>query len=39
MYGTGGHGFGLRATNARPAGRWMVRFEEWLVESGFLKKS
>ena len=39
MYSTGGHGFGLRATNTRPVGRWMVRFEEWLVESGFLKKA
>ena len=39
MYGAGGHGFGLRATNKRPVGSWIVRFEEWLVESGFLKKS
>jgi acetyl esterase/lipase len=39
MYGTGGHGFGLRTTNKRPVGGWIVRFEEWLVESGFLKKS
>ena len=37
MYSTGGHGFGLRASNNRPAGSWMVRFEEWLAESGFLK--
>ncbi len=37
IYGTGGHGFGLRASNTRPAGRWMVRFEEWLAESGFLR--
>lgn len=37
MYGTGGHGFGLRATNKRPVGSWMMRFEEWLVESGFLR--
>ncbi len=38
MYGTGGHGFGLRATNARPVGQWMVRFEEWLADSGMLKR-
>jgi endo-1,4-beta-xylanase len=38
MYGTGGHGFGLRATNKRPVGQWMVRFEEWLAESGFLRR-
>ncbi len=39
MYSTGGHGFGLRASNKRPVGNWMVRFEEWLAESGFLKAS
>lgn len=38
MYSTGSHGFGLRATNKRPVGSWMMRFEEWLIESGFLKK-
>jgi endo-1,4-beta-xylanase len=38
MYATGGHGFGLRSTNARPAGKWIVRFEEWLVDGGFLKR-
>jgi endo-1,4-beta-xylanase len=37
IYGTGGHGFGLRATNKRPVGQWLVRFEEWLSDSGFLK--
>jgi acetyl esterase/lipase len=36
IYGSGGHGFGLRASNRRPVGAWMVRFEEWLGESGFL---
>jgi acetyl esterase/lipase len=39
MYSTGGHGFGLRATNKRPVGQWIVRFEEWLAESGFLRRS
>lgn len=38
IYGTGGHGFGLRATNKRPVGQWIARFEEWLTDSGFLKK-
>ena len=37
IYSTGGHGFGLRPTNKRPVGSWMLRFEEWLAESGFLK--
>jgi len=37
IYSTGGHGFGLRASNQRPVGAWMLRFEEWLKESGFLK--
>ena len=39
MYSTGGHGFGLRASNKRPVGQWIVRFEEWLAESGFLRRS
>jgi acetyl esterase/lipase len=39
MYSTGGHGFGLRTTNTRPVGRWMVRFEEWLTESRFLTRA
>jgi acetyl esterase/lipase len=38
IYGTGGHGFGLRAGNKRPVGQWIVRFEEWLAESGFLRR-
>lgn len=37
IYSTGGHGFGLRASNQRPVGSWIVRFEEWLRESGFVK--
>ena len=37
MYGTGGHGFGLRSTNKRPVGQWIARFEEWLADSGFLR--
>jgi endo-1,4-beta-xylanase len=38
IYGAGGHGFGLRASNTRPVGAWHVRFEEWLAASGLLKK-
>ncbi len=37
IYGSGGHGFGLRSSNPRPVGAWMTRFEEWLADSGFLK--
>jgi acetyl esterase/lipase len=39
IFSTGGHGFGLRPNNTLPVGQWMVRFEEWLTESGFLGKS
>jgi acetyl esterase/lipase len=38
IYSTGGHGFGLRSTNKRPVGQWTARFEEWLAESGFLRR-
>ena len=38
IYATGGHGFGQRATNTRPVGQWMLRFEEWLADSGFLRR-
>jgi endo-1,4-beta-xylanase len=38
IYGSGGHGFGLRANNRRPVGAWNARFEEWLAESGVLKR-
>jgi acetyl esterase/lipase len=38
IYGTGGHGFGLRTSNARPIGQWIVRFEEWLADSGILRR-
>jgi endo-1,4-beta-xylanase len=37
IYSTGGHGFGLRASNKRPVGAWIARFEEWMRESGFVK--
>ena len=29
----------LRANDPKPAGKWIERFEEWLADSGFLKKS
>lgn len=35
---SGGYGFGLRANNTQPAGKWIERFNEWLADSGFLKK-
>jgi len=38
IYAGTGHGFGLRATNTQPAGKWIERFAEWLAESGFLKQ-
>jgi endo-1,4-beta-xylanase len=38
IYGTGGHGFGLRANNTRPVGAWNARFEEWLRERGLLQR-
>jgi acetyl esterase/lipase len=38
IFGTGGHGFGLRAANTRPVGQWIARFEEWLGDSGFLRR-
>jgi len=38
IYAGTGHGFGLRANNTQPAGKWIERFEEWLASSGFLKK-
>jgi acetyl esterase/lipase len=38
IYGGTGHGFGLRANNTQPAGKWIERFEEWLADSGSLKK-
>ena len=38
IYATGGHGFGLRASNKKPVGAWSTRFEEWMADSGFVKK-
>ncbi|HEX7861853.1 MAG TPA: alpha/beta hydrolase [Verrucomicrobiae bacterium] len=38
MYSTGGHGFGVRENNTKPAGMWTERFLEWMKESGFVAK-
>ena len=39
IYAGSGHGFGLRANDTKPAGKWIERFAEWLADGGFLKKS
>ena len=39
IYAGSGHGFGLRANDPKPAGKWIERFEEWLADSGFLKRT
>src|SRR6266516_3285386 len=38
IYSTGGHGFGLRASNDKPVGAWITRFDEWMVDSRFVKR-
>ena len=38
IYAGSGHGFGLRPNDPKPASKWIERFEEWLADSGFLKK-
>jgi endo-1,4-beta-xylanase len=38
IYARTGHGFGLRANDTKPAGKWIERFQEWLADNGFLKK-
>ena len=37
IYAGSGHGFGLRANDTKPVAKWIERFEEWLVDGGFLK--
>lgn len=39
IYSGVGHGFGLRAGDTGPVSKWLERFDEWLEQSGFLKKS
>jgi endo-1,4-beta-xylanase len=38
IYSSGGHGFGLRETNKKPVGAWISRFDEWMADSGFVKR-
>ncbi|MFI5187985.1 MAG: alpha/beta hydrolase, partial [Chitinophagales bacterium] len=38
IYSNAGHGFGLRKTNHGAVAGWIIRFEEWLEEEGFIKK-
>lgn len=38
IYSSGGHGFGVRESDKRPAGLWKERFLEWMRESDFLDK-
>jgi endo-1,4-beta-xylanase len=38
IYSAGGHGFGVRASNDKPVASWIVRFDEWLADNGFLKR-
>ena len=43
-YAGSGHGFGFRppstinSPQSTNIGKWIERFEEWLADSGFLKK-
>lgn len=39
VYSDAGHGFGIRATDTSPAGKWIERFYEWLGSRGLLKTS
>lgn len=38
MYGSGGHGFGVRASDTRPVGQWLTRMREWLVDRQVLPR-
>jgi len=38
IYAGSGHGFGLRANDLKPAGKWIERFEEWLADSKLLNR-
>jgi acetyl esterase/lipase len=38
IYSSGGHGFGLRPGNKKPVGAWIARFDEWMTDSGFVKR-
>jgi len=34
VFASGGHGFGVRGNPSRPAGRWLARFEDWMIDMG-----
>ncbi len=36
IYGKGGHGFGIQK-RGQPTDAWILRFEEWMSQQGFLK--
>jgi len=38
IYAGAGHGFGLRANDPTPAGKWIERFADWLADRGFLAR-
>lgn len=38
IYSNAAHGFGYRPGSTTATGDWPLRFQEWLVDSGFLKK-
>lgn len=37
VYADAKHGFGVRANDHSPAGKWIDRFYEWLDSRGLLK--
>jgi acetyl esterase/lipase len=39
VYSNAGHGFGLRANDTSPAGKWIERFHEWLGSRGLIGAS
>ena len=39
IYSHTGHGFGFRPNNLSPAGAWLTRFQEWMAQSGFLRRA
>jgi endo-1,4-beta-xylanase len=39
IYANTGHGFGYRPRSTAAANEWPFRFQDWLVTTGFLRKS
>jgi acetyl esterase/lipase len=37
IYSRGGHGYGIR-NRPLPVSSWTARFEEWMADSGYLRK-